>query len=161
MQLGFEEIPDWKTFEDLVASYFRYIKNDTDNNLIDVEVKPSGESADGGVDILLTFELSDSIKRLKRKWVVQCKFVEGSVGKSIISDTNIPTLVHEYNAVGYLLIVKKDVTKLLVDSFKNLNENCKFGYRYEIWQGAEFIEKIRIAPEQLIQQYFHKVYQSK
>ncbi len=130
MQLSFEEIPDWETFEELVASYFRCIKNDNDNNLISVEVVPSGNGADGGVDILLTFELSDSIRRFKRKWVVQCKFVEESVGKSNISNANIPTLIHEYNAVGYLLIVKKDVTKLLVDSFRNLNENCKFGYKY-------------------------------
>lgn len=150
-----DEIKSGQHFEELVSAYFKFIKEANTNNIIDISVVRSGKGSDGGIDILLTFELNDGIRKFQRKWVVQCKFHERNVGKSLLSDVNIPTLIHEYGAVGYLLVVKTDVVNELQKSFENLNKSCKFGYRYEIWKGDEFTEKLMVTgAEKLQKQYF-------
>lgn len=128
MKLDLHEIESGSEFEDLVADYFRQIKG---ANITDVLVQPSGDSpgGDGGRDILVTFSLNDSIQSFKRIWVIQCKFHETPIGKSKISDVNIPSLIHEHGADGYLLICKTIANKRLTEQFENLNKNCKFGYK--------------------------------
>jgi hypothetical protein len=59
--IEFDEIPNWQAFEDLVADYFRGIKDQ--KNITDITVEQSGEGADGGRDILVTFQLTDSNPR--------------------------------------------------------------------------------------------------
>lgn len=107
---------------------------------------------------MLSFQLTDSIVKFERKWVVQCKFYNHSVSKSDISDVNIPSLIHEYGADGYLLICRKGVTSNLSKMFESLRENCRFGYDYEIWKGNELKKRIRDLGESLIQIYFPEHY---
>ena len=154
MKISLDEITNWQEFENLVADYFRLIKDDTKNDVFDVEVKLSGTGSDGGRDILLTLLLRDSVVSFKRKWIVQCKFYNRSVSKSHIFDVNIPSLIHEYGADGYLLICKTTAQSELTKSFEQLNQNCKFQYRYEIWTGDEFALKVVNSTPLLFEKYF-------
>ena len=67
MNLSFEEILDWKQFEDLVKDYFIGINLLQNNHVTSVFTEPSGEGADGGRDILVTFTCLDSVIELKRR----------------------------------------------------------------------------------------------
>ena len=153
MKFTLDEIPDWKTFEDMIAEYFRRIQKFDENSLTEVTVEASGEGSDGGRDILLSFRINDSITKYNRKWVVQCKFLNRSLNKADISSVNIPTLIHEYRAEGYLLVCKKGVTSKVSEMFERLRENCKFDYNYEFWDGSELISKLLVVSD-LFPQYF-------
>ena len=144
MNLSFDEIATWQVFEDLVAAYFKFIQNDSSNNITEVRVEPSGKGTDGGRDILVTFRVSDSIDIFERKWVIQCKYYEKSLSKRNLASINIPSLIHEYGADGYLLVCKNGVTSSVSNMFENFRRNCKLGYTYEIWTGADFLRKIRL-----------------
>ena len=135
----------------LVADYFRASKEES--NVVDVQVEPSGVGSDGGRDILVTLQMTDSILPFNRKWVVQCKFNEKAISKADLSDVNIPTLIHEYGANGYLLVCKNNVTAKISEMFENLRQKCRLGYSYEFWQGNAFKGRIRVKPE-IIEQYF-------
>ncbi len=155
--IEFEELSnDWQKFEDLVADYFREIQKDKilGGNIKDIEVHQSGAGTDGGRDILLVFQLTDSIVKFERKWIVQCKFYKGNVPPSKFSDINIPTLIHQYGADGYLLVCRKGVTSNVSKMFEDLRANCKFGYGYEIWKGSELKTRIGNLGESLIRKYF-------
>jgi Restriction endonuclease len=155
--IEFDEIPNWQAFEDLVADYFRGIKEQ--KNIIDITVEQSGEGADGGRDILITFQLTDSIISFQRKWVIQCKFYDRSVSKAELSDINIPTLIHEYGADGYLLMCKGNVTSPVSTMFESLRKKCKMGYSYMYWTGNQFKDQLYIQPiEPLIQKHFPEYY---
>lgn len=156
--IEFDEISDWQKFEDLVADYFRQIKEQ--KNITSITVEPSGEGSDGGRDILVTFQLTDSIISFERKWVIQCKFYNKSVAKGHLSTINIPTLIHEYNADGYLLVCKNNVTNNVTEMFKSLRDKCKMGYSYTIWTGSDFITQLYLQPPTpLIQKYFPDYFQ--
>lgn len=142
MEISFEEIKNGDHFEDLVAEYFRDLINESENNITNVKVNQSGIGTDGGRDILVEFDLSDDIKIFKRKWVVQCKFHEGTISPSKINTINIPTLVHSYRASGYLLVCKSSPTSGLTDLFERLNKDCKDDYNYECWTGNQFLSKL-------------------
>jgi hypothetical protein len=144
-KLTFDEITDGYEFENLVESYLR--------NLPNTKVTNSGKGSDGGVDIFLKIEVNDAIKVFTRKWIVQCKFHKKTIGKADISDVNIPTLIHEHKADGYLLVCRREINSRLSDSFRNLRENCKFGYDYEIWTGSQLKDRI-ILDDKVIQKYF-------
>lgn len=151
-KLTFDELSSWQDFENLVASCFREIEGFT--------VYPSGEGSDGGRDILLIYKGTDNISSsFERKWVVQCKFNSKSLSKSDLSDVNIPTLIHEYGAAGYLLVCRRNVTSKVSEMFENLRSNCKLGYNYEIWTGDELKRRILIHPT-LVQMYFPKYWKS-
>jgi hypothetical protein len=156
-KLDFAEIKTWDEFEDLVEDYFKEVQKD-EKSIIDVDVKPAGVGPDGGRDILVTFQITDSIVSFTRKWVVQCKFYKGAVTKAHLSTVNIPTLIHEYGADGYLLVCKNDVTTKVSDMFDNLGRECKLGYRYTIWRGNELTRRIRVKPS-LIERYFPAHYE--
>jgi len=158
MILSFDEIKDWQAFEDLAAAYFRSVQRDKNNDIIQVDVEPSGEGPDGGCDIFVSFEVSDSIRNFKRKWVVQCKFYSQSVSKRHLASVNIPSLVHEYGADGYLLICKQGVTAGTRAMFKNLNSNCKFKYTYEIWEGRQFLNMLQTRVD-ILTAYFPEFFQ--
>jgi hypothetical protein len=153
MKLSLVEIKNWKEFEDLIAAYFRATKKE--KNIIDIKVEPSGTGSDGGRDILVTFDVNDSLVTFKRKWVIQCKFHNKDISKSHLSNVNIPSLVHEYGANGYLLVCKKGVTSKVSEMFENLSKNCSFKYHYEIWNGNNFINLI-LTNDSLIKMYFPK-----
>ena len=144
MDLSFGEIKNGDVFEDLVAEYFRDLKNEKENNITNVEVFQSGIGTDGGRDILIDFDLSDDIKIFKRKWVVQCKFHETTISPLQINSINIPTLIHSYNAAGYLLICKARPTSKLTDLFERLNKECMHKYYYECWTGHQFLQKLLV-----------------
>src|SRR5580698_6557605 len=110
MSIDFNEILNPNQFEDLVISYFEDLKNEKANNIIDVNVKPSGTGTDGGRDILVTLQVSDSVSTFYRRWVVQCKFHNSDISTTKISDVNLPTLLYSYNASGYLLVCKQKPT---------------------------------------------------
>ncbi len=155
--IEFDEILNWQAFEDLVADYFRGIKEQ--KNIVDITVEQSGEGADGGRDILITFQLTDTIIPFQRKWIVQCKFYDRSVSKAELSDVNIPTLVHEYGADGYLLVCKGNVTSPVSTMFESLRKKCKMDYSYMFWTGNQFKDQLYIQPfEPLIQKHFPEYY---
>lgn len=150
-KLDFAEIAGWQEFEDLVVNYFNAISEE--KNIIEVRVEPSGVGSDGGRDILVTFRITDSIVSFERKWVVQCKFYENALSKSDLLTVNIPTLIHEYGANGYLLICKNNVNSKVTEMFESLRRECKLGYDYMIWQGNDLKGRIRLQPS-LIERYF-------
>ncbi len=151
--LSLNEIKKWNDFEDLVAAYFRQVKLDKEVNIESVEVQQTGTGGDGGRDILVSFIVNDSVMTFKRIWVVQCKFYNQDVSKSHLSDINIPSLIHQYAANGYLLICKKNITSTLSASFESLNKNCKFGYRYEFWNQNNLLGRIRLK-EEVVKTFF-------
>jgi predicted helicase len=155
--IEFSEIRDHKQFEDLAAAYFRHLKNHTDNNIVSVFVEPSGEGTDGGRDIFVILKVDDGIMEFERKWVVQCKFHEESVNKSHLASVNIPSLIHQFNADGYLLICKNGVTSKLSEMFEDLRKRCRFGYKYLIWTGSEFATFVMDA-KPLHKQFFPKYF---
>ncbi len=156
--IEFDEISNWQMFEDLVADYFKEIKEE--RNIKDITVEASGEGADGGRDILVTFQITDFIITFERKWVVQCKFYQQLVSKAHLSTINIPTLIHEYNADGYLLVCRGNVTSGVSNMFENLREKCKMGYSYIYWTGSDFTTQLYVQPPQpLIQKYFPEYYE--
>lgn len=147
ISIDFAEIPDGDAFENLVAEYFRVV--------LQAEVLPPAVGQDGGRDILATFYINDQIVGFKRKWVIQCKFYEQKVSKNAVYNTNIPTLIHEHGANGYLLVCKNKVTTGLTRSFENLNRECKLGYNYVIWPGSQFLTMLGIVPpEPLLKTFF-------
>jgi hypothetical protein len=151
--IDYAEITDWRRFEDLVADYFRQDKAVK-------SVDASGEGVDGGRDVLVTFEVTDSVVTFERKWVVQCKFFQRSVSPSDIAEVNIPTLVHSYNANGYLLVCRTGVTSGVSLMFECLRKECKMRYDYMTWTGNMFETKLNMMPyEPLIQQYFPDYYE--
>lgn len=153
MKIDFKEIMDWSEFEDLVADIFRTMASQKDNQLIDVNVEPSGEGSDGGRDILLTFRINDSIRVYERKWIVQCKYYKKSVGKQHIANVNIPSLIHEYGAEGYLLVCLNKASSKVTEMFENLRKNCKFRYSYEIWGKSVLTTNLLVMPN-LLMKYF-------
>ncbi|MCC5923968.1 MAG: restriction endonuclease [Crocinitomicaceae bacterium] len=144
MNISFDEIIDGDHFEDLVAEFFRDLKSNPDNSISSVEVMQSGIGPDGGRDVLVEFEFSDDIKMFKRKWVVQCKFHDENISPGTIQTINIPGLIHSYNASGYLLICKMRPTTGTTQFFERLNQECKFKYHYECWNGNQFLNKLRL-----------------
>jgi predicted helicase len=134
--IDFAEISDGLKFENLVADYFREMKDA--KNIIEVDVKPPSEGSDGGRDILVSFRFNDSIQSFVRRWVVQCKFWKKSISPGNLSSVNIPTLIHQYNADGYLLVCKDNVTSGVAKMFEQLEQNCAMHYHYVIWNGEAF-----------------------
>ncbi|NHN25178.1 restriction endonuclease [Flavobacterium jejuense] len=155
MNISYEEIKDGDHFEDLVAAYFRELKNSKENNITNVEVLQSGIGTDGGRDILIEFDLSDDIKIFKRKWIIQCKFHNDTISPAKIQTINIPTLIHSYKASGYLLVCKTNPTSGLTNLFERLNKECIYNYQYECWNGNQFLSKIYLKSN-LHQVYFPK-----
>lgn len=158
MKIDFSEIQDWKEFEDLIADYFREIKSNDSNNLIDVKVVPSGSGSDGGRDILLKFYINDSIVSFERKWVVQCKFYNRDVLKSNLSEVNFSNLIEEYGACGYLLVCKNGAHVGVTTMFENLRKQCRNGFDYEIWNGSHLRHKLGFVGN-LHKSYFPKYHQ--
>lgn len=152
MKLSFSEIENWQEFENLATSFFEKI-SEVKNDAIEVFVEPSGTGSDGGRDILVTASINDSFTSFKRKWVVQCKFYEKDLSKSELSDINIPSLIQQHGADGYLLICKNGVTSPLSNQFEELRKNCRMNKNYLIWTGSQFLDKL-ILHKDIIQRYF-------
>ena len=70
---------------------------------------------------------------------------------------NIPTLISEYGACGYLLVVKGSVHVGVTESFEKLRNN-KSGISYEIWNGNHFRQILGFVGT-LHNQYFPKYYE--
>jgi hypothetical protein len=149
--IDFNEIKDWREFEDLVAGYFNIIKEE--RNIKEVKVDQSGAGPDGGRDILVTFRMTDSIVSFERKWVVQCKFIEQAVSNRHLSNINIPTLIQSYGANGYLLVCKNRTTSGVTELFERLKRERNLGYEYMIWTGNELKSRLKFLGP-LITQYF-------
>lgn len=156
MKIDFNEIKDWEEFEDLASDYFREIKKLDTNQITTVRVEPSGRGPDGGRDILVTLLIDDTIVTYERRWIVQCKFYD-SLLKSHLDQINIPSLISEYGACGYLLIVKGSVHVGVTNTFENLRNNDKNGISYEVWNGNHFRQILGFVGT-LHNQYFPKYY---
>jgi len=150
MELSFDEIKNWAEFENLAALYFRLQEE------YDIKVSQSGKGADGGRDLLLTISYSSPVRSFEHRWVVQCKFYNRDVRNSDFADINIPSLIHEYNAEGFLLICKKGVVNTLQQKLDNLEKNCKFGYAYRIWTGTIFLSEIIRMESDVVRKQFFK-----
>jgi len=153
--LSLEEITSWQSFEDLVADYFREVKNDNEFNINNVIVQQTGTGTDGGRDILVEFTMDDSISTFNRMWIIQCKFYKKDVNKSHLSDINIPSLLHQYGADGYLLVCKNHYTSPVSVMFEGFNKNCPFKRSYCIWSGQNLLGRIRLK-ENIVNNYFQK-----
>jgi hypothetical protein len=158
MKLSFEEITDWQEFEDLATSFFEQVKKER-NDALDLVVEPSGSGGDGGRDILVTVHVNDGFISFQRKWIVQCKFYEKDLSQSNLDKINIPTLIDEYGANGYLLICKKGVTKNVTEQFEKLRLNCRRNHNYQIWTGSQFRDKL-IGHDNILKRYFPKYYKN-
>lgn len=157
MYLDFDEIKDGEHFEELVESYFKEEKNKK-NDIVDIDIKASGSGTDGGRDILVSFKVTDGIHSFVRRWVIQCKFHNKNISTDVIHDINIPSLVHSYKASGYLLICRKKPTSKLTNLMEQLEQNCKFDYKYQIWSGEQFKHSILSSPDTILAQFFPKYY---
>lgn len=157
MKLDFAEIKDWQMFEDMVAAYFEQVKLE-DNNVTEVLVEQTGNGPDGGRDILVTFNVNDSITPFSRKWIIQCKFYEGIVKERELSSINIPGKIHEYGADGFLLVVKGRVHSNVTRQFENLRKNCKLNYSYSIWNGSTLKNRI-IGKSSVVELFFPEYHQ--
>jgi hypothetical protein len=161
MKLSFDEIQDHKQFEDLVVAYFQNINLD-ESSITEIRVQPSGVGTDGGRDILVHTRTEDMIPlSFKRTWVVQCKFHEANISTNKIADVNIPTLIHSYKGIGYLLVCKQKPTSKLTQLFEQLEKNCTFGYHYQILSGERFLSLLLYdldANASIIRQFFPKYY---
>lgn len=157
MYLEFDEIKDGDQFEELVVAYFKEEQNKK-NDIVDIDIKPSGLGVDGGRDILISFKVSDSIHSFTRRWVIQCKFHNRNISTKAISDVNIPSLIHSYEAAGYLLICRKKPTSKLTNLMEKLEQSCKFDYKYQIWSGEQFKHSILSSPDNILKQFFPKYY---
>jgi hypothetical protein len=155
MILSFDEIRDGNIFEDLVTSFFSALHNDTSSQPIRIVTNKSGIGPDGGSDILVEIDQFDRLVQYQRKWVVQCKFHKKNISPKELNTINIPTLIHSHSANGYLLICKEHVTSGTSQLFNKLNQECKFGYKYEIWDGPKFRDKLIEFPS-IIKTYFPK-----
>ncbi len=168
MELDFSELQENRTaqqagarFEELVAEYFRKIKELPSNSIVDTTVTHSGEGADGGQDLIVRLKFNDNMTTFERFWVVQCKFFSKNVTAKDISSINIPSLIHSYKADGYLLICKEGVGKSITELFNNLENSCRFCYKYEFWRGSQFKDKLLSENmTSILQQYFPKYYNS-
>lgn len=159
MKISFDEIDDWEEFEDLATSYFEKVcalRNDAH----EVVVQPSGGPGDGGRDILVTLRVNDSFSTFERRWVVQCKFHEQDINKKLTSDLNIPSLLEEHNANGYLLICKKRATNPLVQQFEGFQRNNTIDRGFKIWTGSQFLDKIQ-EHDDLVKRYFPKYHNAR
>ncbi|MTI38275.1 restriction endonuclease [Fulvivirga lutimaris] len=152
-----DEIENEDEFEDLAAAYFKDLVSEQKNDISRVETIQSGKGPDGGRDILVHLGFSDEVSVFERTWVVQCKFYNDSVGPSHINEINLPSLIHSYNAIGYLLICKNGVTSGISNLFERLSSECSFGYKYKFWNGNEFKNKL-IMRESLHEVFFPKYY---
>ncbi len=155
MNLDLKEISDHKNFEDLIVSYFQDLINEKADNILNIDVKPSGTGIDGGRDILVTFQVSDTISTFRRRWVIQCKFHNSDISTDKISDINIPTLLYSYNASGYLLVCKQKPTSKLTELFERLERECRLENKYMVWGGEQLKRSIIVKSNQsILQQYF-------
>ena len=156
-QITFVEINGWQMFQDLVADYFRHLKNDS---IKDVQVKPVGIGQDGGVDIFVDFLLTDSVQTYKRKWLVQCKFYNKIVLKSHLKDIDPQSLVSEHGADGYLLVCKNDVQSGLASALERYQANSSNNRCFAYWSGNQFITQLYNMPlRPVIQRYFPRYYE--
>jgi len=156
MKLSLDDIQDWKQFEELVKHYFDGVAKQNENDVLTSFVEPSGEGPDGGRDLLVTLICRDSVAEYERRWVVQCKFHKEALSPSELSQTNIPGLITQYNANGYILVCKNGPTSGTTDMFEKLRKSKfskLFGYRYEIWTGEDLVSKV-FERMDLLQQYF-------
>lgn len=153
MVFDYRNIRDEDHFENLVADYFRALAENPDNNIVSVDAQQTGIGNDGGRDILVELVFTDEIVTFTRKWVVQCKFRENNISPSEINSVNIPTLVHSYNAHGYLLVCKRNPTAGTTGMFERLNDNCRNQFEYKVWNGDQFLRECRMI-ENLHPMYF-------
>ncbi|MBL7987091.1 MAG: restriction endonuclease [Chlorobi bacterium] len=142
--LDLDEITSGTQFEELVVAYFKLLSEDRSNNVTEVIAGSTKIGPDGGVDVLVIFTMTDSLSQFKRTWVVQCKFHTKAIGQSQLSKINLPTLVQQYNAVGYLLICKTNPTTQVATQFKELSNPQT---QYLIWTGEEFKARLIEQPD--------------
>lgn len=155
MPLSFDEIRDWEQFQELVAEFFRTCASDGSLNVTEVQALVSGRGPDGGCDIEVSFRLSDGINPFTRKWIVQCKFHNSTVGIPEMASGSISDLLHRHNADGYLLVCRNSLSSGLTEQIKSMAQSCRYGRSYCWWSGEEFIQRLRSKPT-LIEHFFPK-----
>ncbi len=156
-QFDFTEIQDGNQFEFLVYECVISMYKNT-MNLIELdEIIPPAEGTDGGVDFHFTVRINDSLSEIKRKWLVQCKFNKRKLTPKQIGEINIPSLIHQHGAVGYLLVTNTGITTNVGRMFEDLNRNCTFRYKYKIWTGID-LRNIIGQDDNIIRNYFPKYY---
>ncbi len=148
---------DGAKFHSMMEAYFRELNTDESLvNVLKVTPTPTSIGTDLGQDILVTFEMEDSIKSFTRKWVVQCKFHNKNISPKEILSVNIPSLIASHGANGYLLLCRKYPTSGTAELFKNLAKETPFGY--EIWTGDVIASKLIPRADTLLKQFMPKQY---
>jgi hypothetical protein len=131
-----DEITDGQRFQQIVAELFRCLKTDEHTySIADVSVIDSGIGQDGGCDVLVDFVFADIITKHSKRWVVECKCYNKSVGCKDINSNNIKMILDSKQADGYLLVCKKDASSGLKRLFNDNNE--KNEKKFIVWNGDQ------------------------
>lgn len=147
------DITDPDLFQQIVAEYFRCLKNEKqDFHISDIDVDDTGIGCDNGCDILVDFHFEDAIGKHTHRWVVECKSQKRAVGNKDINTNNLYSILDSNKASGYLLVCKSDASSQLK---KLLKDNDKL--KAVIWNGAQLWRKL-IASESLLKSFFPKYY---
>lgn len=162
MLLPLNDIKNGYEFQQLVAAYFRSLKNEKhEYHIADVDVDDNGVGTDGGFDILVEFHYSDVITKHSYRWIIECKCWDKKRSLSLtdIDTNNILTLLKTKKANGYLLVCKGTVTNNLKQRFRELSNDDE-KVKFEIWEGARFWQGVS-ERENLLKAFFPDYYHKK
>lgn len=156
MPTPIDNITDGHEFQQIVAEYFRSLKDFSNGlSIIDIDVEDFGVGPDDGCDILISFHFADSVMRHFKKYVVECKCHNGTIGVNHINTGRIGGIISQYNADGYLLICKKDASATLKRQFSQISENES--YHLKIWNGTQ-LWRLFVKNKDLIESFFPDYY---
>jgi len=148
------DINDGYTFQQIVAEYFRNLKNEKqDFHIAGIDVDDSGVGCDNGCDILVDFHFEDAIGRHSHRWVIECKSQKQAVSNRDININNLLGIIKKRKANGYLLVCKNNATT----SAKELLNGLKNEFDIEVWNGAQLWGKF-IGSKRLIHSFFPDYY---
>jgi hypothetical protein len=149
------EITDGNYFQQIVAEYFRSLKDERKGlHIADIDVDDTGVGCDNGCDILVDFHFEDAIGKHRHRWVVECKSQKKSVGNRDVNTNNLYSILESKQADGYLLVCVSDASSQL-KSLLNANQKLKS----VIWNGTQLWRKL-IGSESLIKSFFPEYYQA-
>jgi hypothetical protein len=149
------EITDGNYFQQIVAEYFRSLKDERKGlHIADIDVDDTGVGCDNGCDILVDFHFEDAIGKHHHRWVVECKSQKKAVGNRDINTNNLYSILKTKKADGYLLVCISDASSSL-KSLLAANEQLKS----VIWNGTQLWRKL-IGSESLIKSFFPDYYKT-
>lgn len=149
------EITDGNYFQQIVAEYFRSLKEERKGfHIADLDVDDTGIGCDNGCDILVDFHFEDAIGKHRHRWVVECKSQKKAVGNKDINTNNLIAILRNKDADGYLLVCVNDASSQLKSLLNGISE-----LKSVVWNGTQLWRKL-VASESLIKSFFPDHYQA-